>query len=70
MKVTKKMTLKDYDQYCKENYPNKIPDWFSKDYRIRLGDCIYDYLRENLRQRKRVHKKENEKERSQRKFMP
>jgi hypothetical protein len=36
MKVTDKKTLKDYGLYCKENFPNKMPDWVSKDYRIRL----------------------------------
>ena len=42
MKITKKMTLQEYDIYCKEKLPEKIPDWKSNDDR-RLGDCIYDF---------------------------
>jgi hypothetical protein len=43
MKVTDKLTLKEYDQFCRISLPNKIPQWRSPDYRQRMGDCIYDY---------------------------
>jgi RimJ/RimL family protein N-acetyltransferase len=43
MKITKKMTMREYDQYCREHLPQKIPDWRGKDYKLRVGDCIYDY---------------------------
>lgn len=43
MKVTGKMTMEKYDQFCQEQYPNKIPNWRGRDYRLRIGDCIYDY---------------------------
>ncbi|MCI0558416.1 MAG: hypothetical protein MN733_07965 [Nitrososphaera sp.] len=43
MKVTKKVTMQEYDRLCQEQYPKKIPNWRSKDYRRRVGDCIYDY---------------------------
>lgn len=43
MKVSKKLTLCEYDEYCQELLLNKIPKWFSPDWRMRVGDCIYDY---------------------------
>jgi hypothetical protein len=43
MKVTSKLTMKEYDQFCKISLPKKIPDQESPDYRLRNGDCIYDY---------------------------
>jgi len=44
MKVSDKMTMQDYDKYCQTYIPRKLPKWRSrKDYRLRVGDCIYDY---------------------------
>jgi len=43
MKITKKMTMQKYDDTCKKNYPKKIPDWNSHDFRRWVGDCIYDF---------------------------
>ncbi len=43
MKVTSKMTLEEYDQFCKTFVPKKKPDWRNRDYRMRMGDCIYNY---------------------------
>ena len=43
MRITDIKTLPDYDLFCKEQYVEKIPRWFSKDWRQRIGDCIYDY---------------------------
>lgn len=43
MKVTDKMTMEKYDQFCREKYKNKKPDWRGHDYRLRVGDCIYDF---------------------------
>jgi hypothetical protein len=43
MRVTEKLTMKEYDQYCKTSLPKKIPNQESPDYRIKNGDCIYDY---------------------------
>jgi hypothetical protein len=43
MKVTAKMTMRAYDDFCLQYYPKKIPAWRSKDFRRRVGDCIYDY---------------------------
>lgn len=47
MKVTEKMSLKDYDDYCKKVLVDKIPNWNSKDWKHKLGDCIYDYSNGN-----------------------
>lgn len=60
MKITNKLTLEQYDQYCTENLKEKIPSWFNKDWRKRMGDCIYDYSNQtepNLR--KGVHNESN-----------
>lgn len=43
MKVTNKMTLEEYDLYCQSELQSKIPDWRSRNYKKRMGDCIYDY---------------------------
>jgi hypothetical protein len=43
MKVTDKMTMAEYDQYCKNWLPGKIPDIRNNDYRRKVGDCIYDF---------------------------
>lgn len=60
MKITDKMTIQKYDKFCKENYPNKIPDWDSNDFHRRVGDCIYDYTNSSDPQiRKSVHNETN-----------
>jgi hypothetical protein len=43
MKVTAKMTLAEYDKYCQAELTEKIPDINSEDWRLKVGDCIYDY---------------------------
>ena len=43
MKVSNKMTLADYDIYCKQYLFHKVPKLRSADWRMRLGDCIYEY---------------------------
>ncbi len=43
MKITDVMSLQQYDNFCKKNYPNKIPNWASDKFELRVGDCIYDY---------------------------
>jgi hypothetical protein len=45
MKVTKVLSMEEYDTYCRENLPEKIPDLANKDFRRRVGDCIYDFNR-------------------------
>lgn len=60
MKITKKLPLADYDKYCRQNLPNKLPKWFSKAFQLRMGDCIYDYSKGTPPVlRKSVHNQDN-----------
>lgn len=59
MKVTNKMTLEEYDEFCQKHCPNKIPDWDNEDYRRRLGDCLYDFSSKPPIMRKGVHNENN-----------
>lgn len=59
MEVTDKLTLKDYDNFCKTKLPQKIPNWLGKSYKDRVGDCIYDYSTEIPIIRDSVHKEVN-----------
>ncbi len=43
MKVTSKLTMQEYDIYCKSNLHNKISNWKTKDWRQKVGDSIYDF---------------------------
>ena len=43
MKVTKRLSMKEYDTFCREKLPEKIPDPKNPDFRRRVGDCIYDF---------------------------
>lgn len=43
MKVTEVLTLVQYDEYCRELLPGKIPDWKDSNFCRKVGDCIYDY---------------------------
>ncbi len=43
MKVTDKMRMEEYDEWASSSCPNKIPKRHSTDWRLRLGDCIYDF---------------------------
>ncbi len=47
MEVTQKLTLADYDDYCRKNLVQKIPSYYDWDIRKRVGDCIYDYSTTN-----------------------
>jgi hypothetical protein len=60
MKVTSKLTLEEYDQFCKTFLPRKMPNWRSPDYRQRMGDCIYNYIAgSDPKMRTSIHKEEN-----------
>ena len=62
MKITGIKNLSDYDSYCNNELKDKIPKWFSKDWRKRMGDCIYDYSKgTNPTLRKGVHNDKNKK---------
>lgn len=60
MKVTKKLTMCEYDKFCQKNLHKKIPKWYHKSFQMRMGDCIYDYTNPSLLvQRKGVHNEGN-----------
>jgi hypothetical protein len=61
MKISRKLSLEEYDIFCKKSLVKKIPKWFNRDVRLRLGDCIYDYGDKNELPtlRKGVHTIEN-----------
>ncbi|CAN5454013.1 hypothetical protein BH20ACI1_BH20ACI1_28160 [soil metagenome] len=62
MKISDIKKLQDYDVFCKKSLPNKIPKWRTKDWRLRMGDCIYDYSDgQNPNIRKSVHNETNRK---------
>lgn len=62
MRVTNKMSMKEYDIHCKKYLPNKIPDIYHKDYRLHVGDCIYDFSMSSVvNLRTSVHTNENRK---------
>ena len=60
MKITEKMYLKKYDEWCKENMPIKIPQFYSNNIIEQRGDCIYDFS-EGVppKVRKSVHTEKN-----------
>ena len=55
MRVTRKMTMREYDAYCRSGLRIKLPDWTSGDPERMAGDCIYDFSRDPPRIRKSVH---------------
>lgn len=59
MQVTATMSMADYDVWTPKQLPQKVPDWFSRDHRRRLGDSIYDFSVVPPRQRRGVHSPEN-----------
>lgn len=61
MKVTDKKPMIKYDEHCKEELLEKIPDMNNKDFRRWKGDCIYDFSKNGTSptQRKGVHNKDN-----------
>jgi Nucleotide modification associated domain 2 len=62
MKIEEIKTLQEYDQYCNSSLRQKIPNWRVTDWRLRMGDCIYDYSQElNPVIRKSVHGETNRK---------
>jgi Nucleotide modification associated domain 2 len=62
MKIKDIKTLQDYDKYCNTSLKEKIPNWRASDWRLRMGDCIYDYSKRlNPLIRKSVHNEENRK---------
>lgn len=62
MKITDVKSLAEYDSFCRLHLKNKLPTWYTKDWRLRVGDCIYDYSEgANPKIRKGVHDEANKK---------
>jgi hypothetical protein len=60
MKVVDKITMQKYDQYCKKQLQKKIPYVNERDWRIFVGDCIYDFSISLVpRLRKVIHNEKN-----------
>lgn len=43
MKVTNRMPMAEYDRFCIEQLPGKVPDWRHSSFARLVGDCIYDF---------------------------
>ena len=63
MKITTKLKMQEYDEYCRSDLQRKIPQWYKRgDYDLKVGDCIYDYSKgEPPNLRKSVHDERNRK---------
>ena len=60
MRVTRVLSLGEYDAFCRRQLKGKIPKWNSDDFRERVGDCIYDFAgRGEPRLRPSVHAAQN-----------
>lgn len=59
MRITKKMTMQEYDAHVREHLPNKLPRWTDAERRRRLGDALYDYSGAKVVQRPGVHNSGN-----------
>ncbi|HZY83495.1 MAG TPA: hypothetical protein VFE78_01580 [Gemmataceae bacterium] len=55
MRVSRKLTMREYGLFAREHCPGKIPDWSNPDPLRRLGDAIYDFSFDPPRVRKSVH---------------
>lgn len=55
MKVTKVLSMSDYDAYTKDALPIKIPDIKSTCLQKQMGDSVYDFSVENVALRPSVH---------------
>jgi hypothetical protein len=62
MRVTKILSMRDYDGFCRKSLSEKIPDWTNSDFRRVVGDCIYDFgPRDEPLLRRSVHTEANRK---------
>lgn len=55
MQVSGTMSMADYDRWTQKQLTQKVPDWVSRDYMLRLGDSIYDFSVDPPKQRRGVH---------------
>jgi hypothetical protein len=61
MRVTRRITMRDYDRIGRSELPGKIPDWESADFRRRVDDSIYDFSTSPATIRRSVHDERNRK---------
>lgn len=61
MEVTQKMTMEEYDKFCQLKLRNKIPNSKSKNQKVKVGDCIYDFSTNPPLIRGEVHDENNRK---------
>ena len=61
MRVTRRVTMRDYDRIVHTELTGKIPDWDSTDFRRRVGDSIYDFSTNPATIRRSVHDERNRK---------
>lgn len=61
MKVTRRITMRDYDRIARTELPGKLPDWTNADFRRRVGDSIYDFSTTPATIRRSVHDERNRK---------
>ncbi len=60
MRISRRMTMREYDVFCRQHLLGKIPNWTSRDFRRKVGDCIYDFSDpEHPTIRRSVHKEQN-----------
>ncbi|MCE7890298.1 MAG: hypothetical protein DYH12_11465 [Sorangiineae bacterium PRO1] len=59
MRVTKRVTMRDYDRIARTELPGKLPDWDNSDFRRRVGDSIYDFSTTPATIRRSVHNERN-----------
>lgn len=55
MRVTRRVTMRDYDRIARTELPDKVPDFDNADFRRRVGDSIYDFRTNPPTVRRSVH---------------
>ena len=61
MRVSRKMSMEDYEGFVRKHCRRKVPSWGHADYRRWLGDAIYDFAHSPPSVRSSVHTTENRK---------
>lgn len=55
MRVEEVLSMQEYDRQAPTRWPHRIPKIDSRDLSERLGDCIYDFSSNEVKQRPSVH---------------
>ena len=60
MRISHTISMREYDELCRQSLHGKIPNWSSRYFSKRMGDCIYDFTRPGRpRLRRSVHTHNN-----------